>query len=227
MTYEGIEFELSHTRTKSLRMRITREGTVKVSVPSFMSFEAAKLLVKDNVGWAKEQLARLEDSSSARVPLSEAATVQLWGDGIPFSLIRESDRKRIAAKQTKDGIVVHAPLDATDDVLRSALDRILVKELETRTAELAPDLEARIGKHAAQWRFRRMSTRWGSCNTKTAIITINTALAELDPVYLEYVMCHELCHLWESNHGSAFYARLEAACPEWRRLRAELKSVTP
>ena len=215
--------ELKHTSAKSLRIRVDRKGNVKVSVPSLVPLSTAEQVVKDNIDWVKEQLVRRSESTCNQAPLSEATTVLLWGEDIPFTLVRETGRKRITTKQTDDGIVIHAPEDVTEDDLETALDRILNAELETRVNELAPILEARIGKHAAMWRFRRMVSRWGSCNTKTAGITLNTALAELDPVFLEYVMCHELSHLWEGNHSSSFYQHLEAACPNWRELRNEIK----
>ena len=224
---DGIEIELKHTSTKTLRIRVARDGAVTVTVPSYVTFQAAEELVRANIAWIKEQLANRTDAAAEKQPLSSATQTRIWGKIIPFTVIREEDRKRTHTAQTDDGIVIRAPEDITEDALQTALGKILNAELEARTQKLAPTLEARIGKHAAAYRFRRMTSRWGSCNTKTASITLNTVLAELDPVYLEYVMCHELCHLWEANHGSDFYAHLEAACPEWRRLRAELNAVTP
>jgi hypothetical protein len=54
----------------------------------------------------------------------------------------------------------------------------------------------RILKVAASALFvRRMKTKWGSCNPRTAAIRLNTELAKKPPVCLEYVLVHELAHL--------------------------------
>lgn len=219
-----IEIDLTHTRTKSFRMRVTRDGKVKVSVPTLMSFEDATHVVEDHIDWVEEQLEKQSGCALSAVPLREATEVALWGVKVPFTLVLENGRSRMQSELGNDGFVIHAPADVTEEDLRGAVDRLLVKELGSRVAQLAPSVESRVGKHAAKWRYRRMVSRWGSCNVKTANITLNTVLAELDPKYLEYVMCHELCHLWEQNHDRHFYARLEAACPSWKKLRSELNA---
>jgi predicted metal-dependent hydrolase len=40
----------------------------------------------------------------------------------------------------------------------------------------------------------------------------------------DYVIAHELCHLAEMNHGKAFYALQESLYPDWREVRALLRS---
>lgn len=68
-----------------------------------------------------------------------------------------------------------------------------------------------------------MKSRWGSCSSKGKI-TLNTELIKLADKYIEYVMIHELCHLKHHNHGPGFYALMTELCPDWKRLRNELKS---
>ena len=39
---------------------------------------------------------------------------------------------------------------------------------------------------------------------------------------LEYVLVHEMTHLWENGHGEDFQRRMSAYLPQWRQLRREL-----
>lgn len=71
------------------------------------------------------------------------------------------------------------------------------------------------------WRFRRMKARWGSCNSRGEI-TLNTQLACLPEPLIDYVICHELAHLREMNHGPAFYAVQQQLNPHWRTHHAEM-----
>jgi predicted metal-dependent hydrolase len=41
------------------------------------------------------------------------------------------------------------------------------------------------------------------------------------------VVCHELAHLSEMNHGPRFWSIVEQLCPDWRTLRAELRRLGP
>ena len=67
----------------------------------------------------------------------------------------------------------------------------------------------------------RMKKRWGSCSSKGRI-AVSYDLIRLDPVFSEYVIIHELCHLRHHNHGSEFYRFLTELYPEWKRVREEL-----
>jgi len=70
-----------------------------------------------------------------------------------------------------------------------------------------------------------MRTKWGSCSTSTGRIWLNLELAKKPRECLEYIIVHELVHLWERNHNESFKLRLEKIMPKWRlyrdRLRAE------
>ncbi len=68
-----------------------------------------------------------------------------------------------------------------------------------------------------------MSSRWGSCNVKTGAITLNTRLAEYEPICLESVVVHELCHLIERGHNARFYAEMDHVFPAWREAHELLR----
>lgn len=40
----------------------------------------------------------------------------------------------------------------------------------------------------------------------------------MDPKYLEYVLVHEMVHLWEHGHGAGFQARMTDALPNWKEV---------
>ena len=67
-----------------------------------------------------------------------------------------------------------------------------------------------------------MRRRWGSCSP-AGRITLNTRLAQLPLVCIDYVILHEIAHLRELNHGKRFYALLETLCPDWKQLRKLLR----
>ncbi len=73
-------------------------------------------------------------------------------------------------------------------------------------------------------RVRKMTSRWGVCNTKLKVITLNLELMKRDPKYLDYVIVHELSHLIHPNHSSEFWHLVEENCPDYKRIRKEMKA---
>ena len=72
-------------------------------------------------------------------------------------------------------------------------------------------------------RIRKMKTRWGVCNVRTHVITLNLELIKRDPKYLNYVIMHELSHLIHGNHSKRFWNLVEENCPGCKKIGKEMK----
>ena len=72
-------------------------------------------------------------------------------------------------------------------------------------------------------RIRKMTTRWGVCNIRTHVITLNLELIKRDTCYLDYVINHEMSHLIYGDHSNAFWRLVEANMPDYKKYRDEMK----
>lgn len=72
-------------------------------------------------------------------------------------------------------------------------------------------------------KIRKMTTRWGVCNTKLKTITLNLELIKRDTKYLDYVIVHELSHLIHANHSSAFWSLVEENYKDYKKIRKEMR----
>ena len=69
-----------------------------------------------------------------------------------------------------------------------------------------------------------MKTKWGSCNIGARRIWINLELAKKSPECLEYILVHELVHLYERCHNDRFRAKMGKVMPQWKLYKNILKS---
>ena len=80
----------------------------------------------------------------------------------------------------------------------------------------------RLGVAVPPLRLSSARTRWGSCSHHGGI-SLNWRLVFMPIAVIDYVVCHELAHLKEMNHSPRFWSVVEQLCPDWRRLRLELR----
>ena len=73
-------------------------------------------------------------------------------------------------------------------------------------------------------RIRYMTARWGSCQPRMGIITLNSCLMEKPRRAVEYVVLHEFAHFVHPNHSKDFYALVESLMPDWKQRKALLNS---
>ncbi len=81
-----------------------------------------------------------------------------------------------------------------------------------------------VGKKPSSIKYRLMKTRWGSCTHSTGAIRLNLELANMSEDLIEYVVLHEMTHLWECNHGEGFKRRLSLYLPDWKERKKRLNS---
>ena len=72
-------------------------------------------------------------------------------------------------------------------------------------------------------KVRSMKTRWGVCNRRDNSVTLNLELIKKDPMYLNYVIVHELSHFVHFDHSKAFWGVVEKYCPDYKIVRKKLK----
>jgi len=74
-------------------------------------------------------------------------------------------------------------------------------------------------------KLRKMKSRWGVCNVKENIITLNTELLKKDISLIDYVIIHEMCHFYHPNHSKNFWALVGTHYPYYKEARKMLKEV--
>lgn len=105
-----------------------------------------------------------------------------------------------------------------DQWYRTQAERVFAERLTVCLARVES-----LGVGQPELSIRAMKTRWGSCTAKGRIL-LNPKLIQMPKDLIDYVIVHELCHLKELNHSSAFYALLDRVLPEWRERRQKLNS---
>ena len=96
------------------------------------------------------------------------------------------------------------------------------KVVEAFTPLLVEKWEPILGVKVGSLAYRKMKSRWGSCQPSTGRICINTVLALCPPECLEYIVVHEMCHLLVPGHGPEFRALLDRYLPDWRERKKKL-----
>jgi predicted metal-dependent hydrolase len=110
-------------------------------------------------------------------------------------------------------------------LIRRMIERFLLlyarEYLQARFAELTAKYSD-MGFNPSGLVVKPLKSRWGSCSSKGKI-TLSSELVKLDPVYADYVILHELCHLKHHNHGKEFYLLLGRLFPGYKHIQKEIR----
>lgn len=213
---DGLSVTVTYKHMKNMYLRVDPpDGSVRVSAPLGTGEGRIATFVRGRRNWIDKRRAACIVPERRFV---SGETVPLWGDILPLTV--RTGRGGVARKP--DGLLLYAPAGADTEARKRILDAFYRQELQSALPPLLARCESAAGVKANEWRIRDMRTRWGSCNIADRRIWLNLRLAEKPPECLRYVLLHELCHLYERGHGKAFWARMDACCPDWPVIRKRL-----
>ena len=210
---------VTRKRIKNLYLRVLPQEGVCVSVPMRTTDAEISRFVLSRADW----IARQQDKQAQITPrgYDDGDAVPYFGKELMLRLCYCTGRTHIALNG--DVLELTIRQDASEDARKKAVDDWYRKALYEAAGAMLPAVERTVGKRAGELKVRDMKTRWGTCNIRTGLITLNLRLAERPAECLRYVLTHELCHLHESGHGERFWKRMDVYYPDWKRVRKLLK----
>lgn len=221
LNISGIPIEVCKKDIKNMHLYVKPpNGNVTVSAPLSMSDEAIERFVRTKVSWIKKQVGKFDNQprQSEREYVS-GETLYVWGK--QYYLQTENGNKN-SLVLFGDKAVLTVRKESTAEQRENFIREWYRELLKAEIARLLPKWEKITGLKATNWQTKYMTTRWGTCNTKTGKIWLNLQLAKKTPVCLEYVILHELVHLVEKSHNERFVSLMDKYMPMWREVKTTL-----
>ncbi len=71
--------------------------------------------------------------------------------------------------------------------------------------------------------IRKMTRKWGYCNKRDELVTLNRELIKYSLDEIDYVIVHELCHFIHFDHSKAFWESVKLYKPNYKDNRKVLR----
>ena len=217
----SISVEIVRKRIKHLHLSVhPPEGRVRVAAPMRLDDDAVRAAVISRLAWIRRK--RAEFARQPRQSRREFVSGEShYFEGRCYRLAVVESTGRTGIRLRNNAWMEMRVRPATGrDAREGMLYRWYRARLRDRVPEVLAEWEPRIGVRVADWRIRRMKTRWGTCNAAARRIWLNSELAKKPLPCLEYVVVHEMIHLIEPSHNERFREIIDGAMPGWP-LRAD------
>lgn len=216
---EEVEITITKKNIKSFNIRVnTGTGAVAVSAPYSMPRQQIIGYIQRKMPWIRESKRKVQD---ALLDYSTGETHYLWGK--PYLLEVCWNNQYQVATLRKGRIELYCKEDDSAERRQKIINEYYRKQLQQTLPKVMEKCCNIVGKTPKQWRIKNMKTRWGTCNTRERRVWINLQLAKYPPQCLEYVVIHELTHLYVHGHNKEFYAYMDQFYPNWREVQLLLK----
>ena len=215
-------YELVRTRRASVEIRILPENVRLFAPPVYPLREADRFVMAgmDRIRKAQAEFAAYRRREENLYPMTDGMVFPLEGVLTVLNLARKP--RWGFGYDDYGGVVLSGP-DLAPDAVRTHLREFLIdlarRRVESRVGFYAP----RIGRTPGRITVREQKTKWGSCSSQ-GNLNFNWKLIMAPEEALDYVVIHELCHLYEFNHSDRFWERVARYQPEYAQWRDFLRS---
>ena len=206
--YNGIDYDIvieKKTSTRNTYIRVKKDLKVHVTTNIFSSMRSIRKLIEDNY----DRICKMIDFQEVKFKNNNGffylgkQYIVVFGDydGITFD---------------GDKVFINHNFDI-DNWYKKQAKKLFLERLDYNYDKFSRKIPY------PKLRIRKMTTRWGVCNIKTHIITLNLELIKRDISYLDYVINHEMSHLIYGDHSNKFWKLVEENMPNYKKYRDEMK----
>lgn len=208
--------------SRSLRLTIRPDGTVRVGLPRWAPYSAGIDFARRRRDWINKHAAGAQPlllADGHRIGKSYRLTFDTRQG-------TKTTRTRVAANLISISSPHHHTSWQVQLAAQKACERALKYEAEKLLAQRIEQLSADNQLAYAGIRVKKLTSRWGSCSDKK-LITLNYFLVQLPWHLIDYVIVHELVHTRHLNHSREFWTTFEQILPNAKQLRREIKNYKP
>jgi predicted metal-dependent hydrolase len=225
ISVDGVSVHVVRRPIKHLHLGVyPPEGRVRVAAPFRISDEAVRLAVVGKWGWVKRQIEKFiaQPRQSPREMVSGESHYFL-GNRYRLRVLYVPGKMRVLLK--KMSLVLYVPPGTTVVQRETLLQRWHRAQLKGMVPPLLMKWQSLLGLESVGWNIKQMKTRWGTMNIPARRMWLNLELAKKPEKCLEYVIVHELLHLFERKHNARFVSMMKQHIPQWEYMRQVLNQA--
>lgn len=197
IAYKYMEYKLKRTSRKTLALKINDMGKLVVCAPKKCSLKYIEDFIKSKENWINYHIQEVKQKRISHQVYFDLNKIVIFGES--YNIIDNGNHYLIG-----DYYVKHTKSSNKKNVLKKFITKLAGEYVLPRVNELAKMLKLEY-KNAEIISARK---KWGSCNNLKCL-KFNFRLVMLPKVLIDYVICHELCHLKELNHSKEFWMLIE------------------
>ena len=216
---DKVEYTVTKKKIKNFIIRIYPDLRIAVSVPLHATNKDIENFIQSKKEWIETTLKKIKIAKENKNNLKENI-IKILGKEREKKII-ESDLERI--RLTDTSIYIYSKNIDTLEIEKKLfewefeeLKNILEENLEKYTKLLNTNIN--------YYQIKKLSSAWGIYHKKENYISFNFDLIEKDIECIEYVVLHELCHIFYMNHQKNFWTLLEKYMPDYKIGRKKLKT---
>lgn len=215
-------------RRRTVAISVDPNLGVLITAPARVPVSRLDNIVQDKAHWINNRLKLIEENAAKHPPKEFVSGEYYLYLGRHYRLKVIPSAGTESAKLEGGLLKVFVPGSQRDtghaDDVREAIVHWYRIHALFRLRERVEKWAPKIGALPPKLFIRNQTKRWGSCDSK-GNIRINWRVIQAPMRLVDYIVVHEMIHIFQKGHSKAFWGAVSRVLPDYESRRTELRQI--
>lgn len=211
-----IEFDIEFRNKKTISISVEPPNSVLVVAPFRSNEEEIRKIVKSKGSWIVKKLFEFRNIESKKVIREFVNGESFMYLGRNYSLqiyVDESIGNNSFVKLYRGKFLVYVK-EKSDDLIKDAMENWYRKKTEEQVKKRVEYYQRFFNKKPKAIKVKDQKKRWASCTSKDELL-FNWRCSMAKSTSLDYIVVHEMCHMYHKNHSNEFWNLLASIISDY------------
>ena len=214
-----MKYLVKRKKIKNFILRIYPNLEVVVSVPLRTSDIDIEKFVDSKKEWIEKTISKIKKIQEIKNENNSKEKIKFLGKILNLKII---DSELFRIKKTEKILFLYTSNKDFVEI-EKVINEWKKDELKNLLEEYIKKYSILLGKNIDYFMIKKMTSAWAIYHRRGNYITFNSELIEKNIECIEYVVLHELCHIFHMNHQKEFWALVQSFMPDYKKIRELLK----
>lgn len=201
-----LEFKVEFRDRSTMSLSVEPPNNILVVAPIGTSEEEIKNIVKSRGGWIVQKLFEFRNIEAKKVNREFVNGESFMYLGRNYSLqihIDETLQNNSKVKLFRGKFHVYVK-EKNEELIKAAMEAWYREKTEEQVKKRIKYYQKFFDKKPSDIKIKEQKKRWASCTSKKVLL-FNWRCAMAKATALDYIVVHEMCHMYYMNHSQEFW----------------------
>lgn len=220
----NIKFDVIYKDRKRLEIAVEPPDIITVTAPIGATEEQILAKVKSRANWIIKKLYSFKHMYY--IPINReyvnGESFLYLGRNYSMQLIQDEAVNKPDVKLFRGKFIVTVP-EKDEIIIRKAMEQWYRDKAQEVIKERIKYYQRFFNMKPTCVKVKEQKKRWGSCTAKNELLfNWRAIMAKADA--LDYIIVHEMCHMYHKDHSKEFWAMVASVLPDYEARKSWLKN---
>lgn len=219
-----IAFDVEFKSRKTMEIAVEPPDIITVIAPIGTSTDQILEKVKSKGSWIIQKIYSFKHMNYQPIPREFVNGESFMYLGRNYSMEIELDLiTKVPKVKLFRGKFIVAASDKREEPIRKAMEQWYRERAQKVIEERVNYYQRYFNKVPKEIKIKEQKKRWGSCTSKNELL-FNWRCIMAKSNALDYIIVHEMCHMYHKDHSKEFWELLASVLPDYEVRKEWLKN---